>query len=202
MRVLGIDIGVWTFSICEVDGNQVKSWKTLSLPKEAGFTHARQLVSFHEIPQSVLIEVTFDALSRLFPPERVRHDFDVISIESQPRKKGQASKMVEVSMAVYRYFRECCTPERLCCWRFPDVYLVSAASKFTKQTMFGVNMPGIKTKYEQRKNYATRMASLMVSPDAPFLKVPDELVKIFLGMDKPDDMADALLMAGLGIKPR
>ena len=204
MRVLAIDVGVWTFTHCICDGNHVTEWETVSLLDVAGFPGARGRVSFKELTQSMLIDIAHRALNRMFPALRVCHEFDLVAIESQPRKRsGKATKMVEVGMAIYRYFYEIVAPHRRqCgCWRFPRVMLMGAASKFDRGDFFGVAGEGIPkgTEYAARKKYAERFAAALLAEEGR-LVCSDALRQTFAGAKKADDMADALLLAAIGLR--
>lgn len=199
-RVLGVDIGVWTFSYCILEGDAVTDWRVMSIPAVAGFPRARERVKFEDITQAMLIEIAYDAMKQLFPPDRVRHDFDMIAIESQPRKRGKATKMAEFGMAIFRYFHEAAQHEDACCWRFPIVRLIQAKAKFAPADFLGLATEGTPkgTPYPKRKAYAVKLVTRLLTEKG--IACPDELRERFLGARKADDLADALLMAAIGAR--
>ncbi len=216
--VLGVDIGFWTFSYCIVhrgaDGiYQIQDWRVLSLADEAGLPAARASSGgIKKMSQALLISITQDAMRHLFPVARVRHDFTHVFIESQPRTNGRACKMTELGMAVYSYFRDAASLRHACpCMRFPMVHLTAANAKFGQGSLFGLaqgpQQLGVtlkaKPSYEQRKAYAVRLATALLEEDDTaqhLLHTPPLLRERFHRAQKRDDLADSLILAGIGIR--
>ena len=210
-RVLAIDVGIWNFSYARVaflpDGgrNVVELWDNQSLPALAGYPFANGRISGNAISMTLLTDICFSALCSLFPAEYVLHHLDCVWIESQPRFKGQAGKIAELSYTIYSYFRAIVDPSRLCCWRFPDVQMVGAGTKFDGGSFFGQSAsditpgPGKKASYTQRKAYGVKLVTALMQ-DQDKLEIGPHMRAMYRKAIKKDDFSDSLLLAGVALR--
>ncbi len=162
-------------------------------------------ISVTDISLTLLTDMCFTAMHRLFPEYYIRHNIQSVYIESQPKYPGCSNKIAELSNVIYSYFKSVTQPSRLCCWRFPDVQLVGAARKFDGGTYFGICaselLPTLEKKcgYKQRKAYAVRLAELILEcPEC--LEVSFDLRAAFKAARKRDDYSDSLLLAGIAFR--
>lgn len=208
-RVLAIDVGIWNFSYAVVYRSKanttVERWQNVSLPELAGYPIANGRISANVISMTLLTDICFAALGRLFPADYVLHQLDGIWIESQPRFNGKASKIAELSYSIYSYFRATIDPSRLCCWRFPNLHMVGAGTKFDGGSFFGLSAallvptPEKKTSYAQRKAYGVELVTILMKNPAT-LHVAADLRNIYRSARKKDDYSDALLLAAVALR--
>jgi hypothetical protein len=216
-RVLAIDVGLWNLSYCiceelpspqegeSIAHYEVLDWNNLVLTQEAGFPMAGRdsAVKLIDLTQPILMEMAFDVLLRMFPPAYVRHAFHTVSIENQVRKNGMANKITELGMAIFSYFKRAAHPEAHCCWRFPDVHLQSPGVKFDEKQFFGLEakdhavLPK-RANYNQRKRYSAQLVTNFMTK--PHIHIRDELRIRYRNARKQDDLADAMLLAGIALR--
>lgn len=225
-RALAIDVGIWNFSYAIVRRDPtlekpyvVEKWENVSLPAVAGFPGAHDRISANDINMTLLSNIAFCALESLFPPHWVRHSVDFVWIESQPRFRGKAGKVAELSSTLYNYFQAMLQPLQLCCWKFPDLQMVGAGTKFDGGIFFDLSAdelvpPSVVDKgrskgrrnreqYLKRKNYAEVLVSAMLSHPTCTLAFEDSQgFEKYRRCGKKDDYCDALLLAGVALRER
>lgn len=212
-RVLAIDVGVWNFSYaivsCPTSGlpsvYTIEQWDNGSLPAMAGYPTARAKISGNDISMTLLTDICFAALARLFPAAYILHHVDKVWIESQPRFKGKAGKIAELSYSIYAYFRAMVDGSQLCCWRFPDLQMVGAVTKFDGGSFFGLvstdltTVPSKGAGYTQRKQYGVRLVGRLLENDHTLQLLPG-LREKYQESIKKDDYCDSLLLAGVALR--
>jgi hypothetical protein len=223
-RVLAIDVGIWNFSFALVRRSQTKDrsyviekWENHSLPDLAGYPGCRDRISGNAISMTLLSDITFAALARCFPANWVRHNVDHVWIESQPRFGGKAGKVAELSSTIYNYFQALTLPDQLCCWKFPDVQMVGAGTKFDGGVFFdlvaddilpmslkrGWNLePKCLTSYKKRKNYAQVLVHAILTHATSRVIIEGTSGDSYHSAFKKDDYCDALILAAVAMRKR
>ena len=102
-RVLAIDVGIWNFSYAVACRRSysiaflLEQWENVSLPAVAGYTMAHGRISVTDISLTMLTDMCFTAMHRLFPEYYIRHNIQSVYIESQPKYPGCSNKIAELS---------------------------------------------------------------------------------------------------------
>ncbi len=207
VRRLGIDVGIWNFSFCivrkdtsEFDGRvtfEVEEWKKINIPGVAGFPNAQGRIEADDICMANLADMVLRIMKKFFPEQKVRHTLDAVRIESQASINGIVTKCGQISYLMYSYFQEIISIDKLCCWLFPDVYMVSAQVKFGGGLFCGVSAaslikpPG--KSYASRKAYSVALVTRLIETKAIFVNVG--LLLEHSRSFKKDDRAESLLLA-------
>jgi hypothetical protein len=218
-RTLAIDVGIWNFAFAIVSRTPtadrpftLERWENVSLPDMGGFPGARDFVSGNDIGMTLLSDITFTALARCFPARWVIHNVDFVWIESQPRVRGKAGKVAELSSTIYNYFQAITASDRLCCWKFPDVQMVGAGVKFDggiffdlvadeihKRTNLG---PDSQKDYQKRKQYGVALVHALLTHTHCTLHIPEGVDIGYTRASKKDDYCDSLILAAAAMRER
>jgi len=211
-RVLGIDVGIWNLSFCDVSRIEgevytVHDWKNVSIPELAGFPNARSRARAADLTHTFLCDCVLAALHAMFPAETLRHTYDVVLIESQPHVGNKSNKISELGAVIYSYFMQCVQPHALCCWRMPVVRMQSAGSKFDDGPFFSKCPSDIlekklqrkaKMTYVQRKAYGVSLVRCLLVNS--HVRTLPEHAESFHGARKADDLADSMLLAAIALR--
>jgi hypothetical protein len=220
--VLAIDVGLRNFSYCVMRRTKNKNknfeytineWCNTNILAEK-FCSNNHIESFSvtEFPITVLVDILLTFLRKVFPPPRVRHDFDYIVIESQPRIFQKSTKISEIGTATIAYFRSCCIPSELCCHKFPVIDLIGPQTKFdggmflwydssrilsdfSRESQQG---PRRKMSYVKRKQYGVLLCKEIMEKES--VVIEESFKDEFRSCSKKDDLADSFLLAAVALR--
>jgi hypothetical protein len=225
-RVLAIDVGIVNFSFAVVRQDPtmdrpyvVERWENVSLLVAAGYPQASEYISANDVGMTLLSDIAFSALNKFFPEHWVRHSLDFVRIESQPRFEGQASKVAELSSTIYNYFQAILAPQRLCCWKFPDLQMIGAGTKFDGGVYFDLGADSLvptfvagndrvvgrvgKISYAKRKAYGEALVEAILSHPSSTVTFSSLHARSgYSNAAKKDDYCDALILAGVALRRR
>lgn len=187
--ILGIDIGIRNFSICQLvcsdAGITMPLWENLDffslLECEKVSLNQLKIMELFD-----LCQLSIDHMNKLFDEFRnVRH----VVIEAQPNGKYQNPKIQMVQFLIYSYFRTKLTKPTPAT-RLRSVQFIPASHKYIKKYMTG---PEIRDKrdYAQRKAFSISLAWRIITQWA----VTGEIGRINELGGKKDDLADSFLLA-------